>query len=183
MGRDDRRFHDSQWEDSFTYGDGAVTSGTVFHRNSTTGATVVDEEETYAEGYSVPLPPSFGQVHAQFNLTQSRSLHSTPSRTETTSDNNWRNFEALFLWFFTMTLWQAERAVWGFSRALDWSLCKGIPSLRSHSRPQSFKITVGQLSSKIEVKIENARFLLICPCSKMQNLDPCFDMIFEGQKQ
>jgi hypothetical protein len=24
----------------------------------------------------------------------------------------------------------------GFSRALGWSLCKGIPSLRSHSRPQ-----------------------------------------------
>ena len=31
MGRDSRRFHDSQWEDSFTYGDGAAMSGTTLH--------------------------------------------------------------------------------------------------------------------------------------------------------
>jgi hypothetical protein len=171
MGRDSRRFHDSQWEDSFTYGDGAATCGTAFHRNSTTGATTVDEEETYVEGYGAPLPPTFGQVRAQFNLTQSRSLHSTPSRTETTPDSS-------------PILSEGSRTrCFRFSRALGWSFCKGIPSLRSHSRSQSFKITVGQLSSKMEVKIENSRFLLICPCSKMQNLDPCFDMIFEGQKQ
>jgi hypothetical protein len=88
MGRDIRRFHDSQWEDSLTYGDGAATSGTAFHRDSTTGVTAVDEEETYTEGFGAPLPPSFGQVRAQFNLTQSRSLHSTPSRTETTPDSS-----------------------------------------------------------------------------------------------
>jgi hypothetical protein len=49
-------------------------SGTTFNRNSTTGAAAVDDEETYSEGYDVPLPPNLEQVHEQFNLPQSRSF-------------------------------------------------------------------------------------------------------------
>jgi hypothetical protein len=40
-----------------------------------------------------------------------------------------RKFAALLLRFLRMTFWYTNRTVRGFSRALDWSLYKGIPSL------------------------------------------------------
>ena len=48
----------------------------------------------------------------------------------------------ILLRFLTMTFWQTDRAVRGFSRALGWSLCKGIPSLRSHSRQTCLRTTI-----------------------------------------
>jgi hypothetical protein len=66
-----------------------------------------------------------------------------------------RKFAALLLRFLTMTFWHTDRAVRGFSRALGWSLCKGIPSLfndtvRTIWNPQLFA-----------VQIKNTRFPLV----------------------
>jgi hypothetical protein len=77
-----------------------------------------------------------------------------------------RKFAALLLGFLTITFCHTGRVVRGFSRVLDWSLCKDIPSLFNDTdhtiwNPQLFV-----------VKIENTRFPLVFLKRKSKNRDP-----------
>jgi hypothetical protein len=75
-----------------------------------------------------------------------------------------RKFAVLLLRYLTMTFWHTDRAVRGFSRALGWSLFKGIPSL--------FNDTART--------IWNPQFEIVCGPDRKHTNSTCFS---EAKKQ